>query len=61
MAELVNVIDDEIGQRPARIARVTIKGRAFKRAELSHYKAADYLPNKESFNCQMKSSACTIL
>lgn len=61
MAELITVIDNEINQRPARITRVTIKGQAFKRSVLGNYKAADYLPDKESFNCNMKSSACTIL
>ena len=61
LEDLVKVIDDEINQRPARITRVTIKGQVFNKSVLGNYKAVDYLPDKESFNCHMSVFPCTIL
>ena len=61
LEDLVKVINDEISQRPARITRVTIKGQVLKKSVLGNYKAVDYLPDKESFNCHITASPCTIL
>lgn len=61
LGDLVRVIDYEINQRPARITRVTVKGRPYKLNEFGNHKAADVLPDKEAFNCNMTSSPCTIL
>lgn len=61
LADIVSVIESEFGQRGWRVDHVSIRGRTFRRAEFANHKAAEQLRDKESFNCQFKSSPCTIL
>ena len=59
LRDVVDTIESQLGH--LKIGRVTVRGVVIQRNDLSNYRAAEHLRDKESFNCHLVPVCCTLL